>query len=779
MARDRSGKKPNAGDSQIRCALEAATIALAVFVVIGPALWGGWIWDDVLEVIRNPTLRDANGLRRAWLTPSGPDYYPVKTTIQWLEWHVFGDRPAGYHVVTACFHLLGSLLVWRLLARLGVRLAWLAGLVFAVHPMAVESVAWMSEQKNTLSLPFLLGAMICYGEFDSAREGGARSGVRRSPAKADPQRADSAGDVAQRVRDNALHLYWWSIGLFLAAMLSKSSVVMFPIVILLYAWWKRGSVGRRDLFASLPFFVISLGLGLVTYWFQRHVAIDTERIEIGGPLSRLAGAGLALGFYLVKAVVPVGLMPVYPRWAVDPPSLAQFLPWLALGSLAALLWAKRESWGRPLLFGLGFFAINLLPVLGFVTMSFMRIAAVSDHFVYVSLIGIAGLAAAGAGWIDDALRPALRPVAWVAGGVVFIGLLVEGPGYARVFASSEALWTFAIAKNPGSATAHNNLAIELAKDPVRSADAIVQYKEALRLKPEYAEAHSNLAIELAKNPARRAEAIAQYEEAMRLKPDFAEGHNNLGNLLAGIPGRLPEAIAHFEEALRLEPDFAEARNDLGRALAQVPGRSADAIAQYGEALRLKPDYAEAHNNLGLALAGIPGREAEAISQYEAALRLRPDYAEAHSNLAVVLAGIPGHAEEAMAQNEAALRLAPNLAEAHNNLGLELAQMPGRASDSIAQYESALRLKPDYAEAHNNLANELAEIPGRLPEAIEHYEAALRLEPGLVQAHYNVALAYGREGRLNEAIRHLEIASRLDPANAEIRETLEKARATRP
>ena len=237
-------------------------------------------------------------LRQIWLAPVGTDYFPLKTTVQWAEWHLWGDHRLGYHLTSVALHLLSALLFWRLLRLLfavgggpaGTLGPWLGGLIFAIHPLAVESVAWIAELKNTLSLPFLLLAMICYVEFDAIRTGGARGGVRRSPAMADPPRAGLSGGAAQRVGDNALHRYWGSIGLFLAAMLSKSSVVMFPDVLLLSAWWRRGRITRREVGASAPFFALSLGLGLVTLWFQLHRAIGYD-LGIGGGLTRVAAAG--------------------------------------------------------------------------------------------------------------------------------------------------------------------------------------------------------------------------------------------------------------------------------------------------------------------------------------------------------------------------------------------------------------------------------------------------------------------------------------------------------
>ena len=292
---------------------QAALILLVGWWAFAPAFHGGWLWDDPLEITDNPELRDLDGLRNAWFAPMTSDYFPLKTTVQWVLWRCWHDQPAGYHLTSAGLHLLSALLLWHLFKKLGIRLAWFGGLLFALHPVTVESVAWIAELKNTLSLPLLLLAMCAWIDYDNQ---GRRSDHLRA------------------------------VLFFLAAMLCKSAVVMFPAVLLLYAWWKRGRITWKDFKASAAFFAISLILGLVTVWFQSHRAINWVVIPIGGFLSRLACAGLALSFYSAKAVLPARLIPIYPQWVVNPPAPVQFLPWLGLGAVGWVLWKNRTGWGR-------------------------------------------------------------------------------------------------------------------------------------------------------------------------------------------------------------------------------------------------------------------------------------------------------------------------------------------------------------------------------------------------------------------------------------------------
>jgi tetratricopeptide (TPR) repeat protein len=612
----------------------AVAIALGALFVFWPALRGNWVWDDFAGIILNPTLRDRAGLWRIWFAPPGPDYFPLKSTVEWLEWHAWGSATTGYHLVSVASHVLGALLLWRLLARLGIGLAWLGGLVFAIHPLTVESVAWISEQKNTLSLPLLLLAADAYLDFDE--------GPRLGP-------------------------YLRSLLCFLAAMLCKSSVVMFPAVLLLYAWWRRGRVASSDLAASGPFFAISLVLGLVTVWFQAHHAIGSEHIEIGGILSRFACAGLAIAFYAGKCVLPVGLMPIYPRWAVDPPSLEQFLPWLLGGILAGLLWMGRArmpegiGWRRGVLLGLCFFVVNLLPVLGFIPMLFMRIGWVSDHLAYLPLIGPVGLAAAGAGWVCEKLAPGWRLLTIAVASLILVALMLASRAHAKIFRNDISLWTCAVAKNPGAAAAHYSLA-----------NARVRAEQF-------------------------AEAIPEYEVAIRIRPDFAEARSSYGYALLRL-GRTSEAAVQYETALTADPGLVPAREKLG-ALLLAQGRTEAAIAEYERAVAVQPDNARAQGNLAYALARATRLE-DAAAHYETALRLDPSSVEDWDQRGTVLTHL-GRTAEAQRHYERALQLKPDDPDAHNNLGLLLARA-GRLADAIGHFEAALRARPNFPAAQRNL-----------------------------------------------------------------------------
>ena len=543
-----------------------------------------------MYVAKNAFLHSSDALGKIWLAPPGINYFPITTSLQWAQWQLWGNSTLGYHLTNIGLHLLSAFLFWRLLGTLGMRRAWLGGLLFAVHPLAVESVAWISEVKNALSLPPLLLAMGSYVRFCERGRG---------------------------VRPYCLALFW-----FLFAMLCKSTVAMFPAAILLYSWWRQGRLRWTDAKASLPFFAISFGLGLLTVWFEHHRVVDYQFVPPEGMITRVAAAGLAIAFYLEKSVFPVGLLPIYSRWRLDPLSAVQWMPWLAFGCLGLWLYAKRASWGRHAILGLGWFAINLAPVLGLIGMAYLRISRVADHFAYVSLLGVVGMAAAffemghgrpGTGRLArtcSALALAC-PLALAA------ALAVETHVYAAVFRDEKTLWTQVLRHNPDAWIAHYDLA-NILRDEGRLDEAIAHYEQALRIKPDLAEAEDNLGVALTL-AGRRFEAIRHYEAALRLMPDMPEVHDNLGLTLANL-GRFDEAIAHYEKALQSMPDSAEVHNNLGLALAGV-GRWQDAIGQYEEALRLRPDLPAIHSNLADALRAV-GKIDEALDQLDQARELQ-------------------------------------------------------------------------------------------------------------------------------------------------------------
>jgi len=604
-----------------------ALIVLVTVLAFVPTLRAGFVFDDNSLIVENPIVRATDGLGRFWLTTEPADYYPLTWSLWWVEWRVFGRAAGGYHFVNVLLHAANAVLVWRVLRRLRIPCAWLVGLVFAVHPVNVATVAWISEQKNTLSMLFYLISILCYLKFDE---------------------------------DRRWRWYGLSFVTFFLALVSKTAVVMLPIVLLACLWWLHDRVRWQDCRRVAPFFVLSLIMAVVTIWFQHNRASLGRPIQTVGFATRLAGAGWAVWFYLYEALLPFGLTVVYPKWNIDASRWYSYLPGMTLAGCLFVFWWKRKSWGRPLLFGTGYFVVMLFPVLGFFDQALFRATLVADHWQYYAIVGIIAVALA---FLQKVLRRASDLHRIIGGAVVIVVLFTATWRRCWVYASDDTLWRDNVTKYPSAWMAQNNLGVALSRDG-----------------------------EIGR-------ALAHYEQALRVNPNSAEAHNNLGSALIQL-GRSQAAVEHYEQALRIEPDYAEAHYNLGSAQWQA-GKYAEAIGHYDRALELKPNYAEAHNNLAVALVAV-GRIQDAITHYELALRLNPDYAEAHNNFAVALAGM-GRSQEAIAHYEQALRLKPDFAEAHLNLAAALERV-GRIQDAIGQYEQVLQIKPDYTEARSRLAN---------------------------------------------------------------------------
>jgi tetratricopeptide (TPR) repeat protein len=655
----------NSGFDSLRDLGAGVLIFCATLVAYLPALSGRFIWNDS-DYVTRPELRSLAGLGRIWTELGATQqYYPLLHSAFWVQHTLWGDHPLGYHLVTLVLHAASAILFALVLRRLAVPGAWLAALLFALHPVHVESVAWITEQKNTLSLVFYLTAALTYLQFDDTR--------RPRP-------------------------YFTALVLFILSLLCKTVTATLPAALLVVCWWKRGRLGwRRDVLPLLPGLALGALAGLFSSWVEWHY-LHARGEEFALPLlERGLVAGRAVWFYLGNLVWPFDLNFIYPRWTPDAAVWWQWLFPLGLLALAAALWALRRRTRAPLAVLL-FFAGSLFPVLGFVNLYGALYSFVWDHWQYLPDLGPLALAAAALaqGWDRAAIRLRWIGPALVAALAVGLGALTWR--HCGMFHDNETLYRTTIARNPAAWMAHNNLGKILMGIPGRLPEAMAHIEEALRLNPDAAQAHYNLGTVLVNIPGRLPDAMAHYETALRLDPNLAEAHYNLGTVLANIPGRLPDAMAHFEAALRLNPAYLGAHINLGSALLDIPGRLPEAIAHYEAALRIDPNSAAAHYNLGNALSNTPGRLSEAVAHYEAALRINPDFAAAHYNLGNALSNTPGHLPEAIVHYEAALRLKPDLAEAHYNLGNALWKTPGRRPEAMAHYEEALRIRPDLEPA---------------------------------------------------------------------------------
>ena len=613
-----------------RNVLLGGALIVTTLVVYIPAMRAGFIWDDVNYITETPRLPTAriihatDGLYRIWFTGETADYWPVTDTMFWLEWRLWGMNPQGYHVVNILLHALCAVLLWRVLKHMDLPGAWLAAMIFAVHPVCTASVAWISERKNTLSMVFYLLTILAYLRFDRSRKWG-----------------------------------WYVATLlcFALALLSKTSVVMLPVVLLGLAWWKRRKMSARDLLPIAPLFVMSLVMAMATIWFQQHHAIGSESIvRPEGFFSRLAAVGWIVWFYLYKALVPLKLSMIYSRWNVEPADILAWIPLAGLVVAFICLWFARRWLGRGVLFALGYFVATLFPVLGFFDMFFMRYSLVADHFQYLSIIAVLALV----GWviakIYSAKRRSVRLLGRVVAATLIVVLAVLTWRTASVYKGPESLWRDTIAKNEQSWAAPYNLGV-FYSEIGKLDQAVEYYHRAIQLRPDEPEAHNNLTMAYIQMGELDL-AFIQVRAAMELIPNHPYPYFHLGNIHMK-KGELEQAAKAYRRAVQLAPGHTDSHFNLGVVYGKLRHPD-DAGQEYRTVIRLSSDHFAAHNNLGLIYAR-KGELDSAIEHFLAAIRIKGDYARAHKNLARVYE-VKGDPTKAAQHRRAAIRIDPGDAD---------------------------------------------------------------------------------------------------------------------
>ncbi len=758
----------------------AALLVIATLLAFHPAWNGQPVWDDD-EHMTKPELRSTEGLVKIWIQPgAAQQYYPLVHSIFWLEYRLWGGWTLPYHLVNLLLHTGCALLLVRVLRRLDVPGAWLAGAIFALHPVQVETAAWITELKNTLSGLCYLGAALAYLSFD---------------------------------RERTRQAYALALGLFTIGLMAKTVIASLPAALLVVLWWKRGRLSwRTDVRPLSPFFVVGACAGLFTAWMEVEF-IAAKGAEFNFTLvERGLIAGRALCFYLGELVWPANLMFFYPRWSISQAVTWQYLFPAAFLLMLAVAWlgrAKSRAWLASLLF----FAGTLFPALGFLNVAPFRYSFVADHFQYLACIGPIALLAAGltlrfrriAQRAGDAPTFGVPSVQIMAAGGLSLVLGVLTWRESAMFADMETLWRTTIRRNPTCAMAHVNLGAALLDQgrtteasaafgralqlqPENEAalnnrgylllqegktdEAIRDFQSALRIRPDYATAYGNLGLALLR-AGKPDEAMRALNEGLRYRPNFAEAHNTLGAILLQ-KRRADEAIVHFKQALESNPEFVDAHNNLSDTLIQQ-GRIDEAIGHYEKTIRDYPRFATAYNNLANTLLR-KNRVEEAIGYYRKALELRPDYVSVHYNLGVVLLQRQ-QVEEAILHLQRVLQLKPDDPEALYGLGNALLQT-GRTDEAISYYEKAIAKIPSFVEAHHNLGNALVQ-KGSLAEAIPHYEKVLELKPAHVDARYNLANAFVLEGKIGEAIAQYEAVLKTQPDFVDVLNNIAWVLATTP
>ena len=741
-----------------------AAIALLVAVSYFPALQGGFVWDDAIFA-EEPVIHAPDGLRSIWFFPADIEneghYWPLVYTTFWLEHKLWGLDPVGYHAVNILLHLINSLLVWRLTARLAVPGAILIAALFAVHPLHVESVAWIIERKDVLSALCYLTAVLTWMRF-----------------------AETPGPGR----------YALTLALFAAGLLAKSVVVTLPVALLIWHWWQRGRVTAVDLLRLAPLVAVGLAMTLADLAFYQ----SREVLALGySPVERVLIAARALWFYVGKLLWPTGLALIYPLWEIDAGDLLAWAYLAAAVAVAVVLWLARRRIGRGPLAGALFFAVTLAPVLGFVDYGYMQFAFVADRFQYLAGIGVLAVLI-GAAWHGSGkLAPAVRVGAGGLAVAVVMALAALTWRQAGVYRDEITLFSHVVALNPAARDAHLNLGNALiAAD--RNEEAVAASRIAVEQRPDSADAHTNLGLalmnleqyEAAADALRQALDLAprhksalqnsaellrkqgRYEEAVRAYQAVIERDGGYELAFAGLGDtllqlrRYEEAVEALSKAVEIQPRAplaVELHVLMGRAEREL-GRPDAAEGHFRRAMELNPDHATAL----LALAGVldaQQRRAEADELLRRVRELRGDDAAVLQNVAEALRKQERY-DEALAIYREVLELDPGYALAYAGMGDALFRLE-RYEEALGALQQALSVQPDLAMAGSlhHLAGQAAQALDRNEVAAQHYENAVRIDPRDREALDRLAMARFEQQRYEEALAAYRTIIEIDPASA--------------
>ena len=622
------------GVSGAHIALASAALCLLVAVSYFPALSAGFLWDDLILTKATP-LHTWSGLAEIWLgsrelSQYEAHYWPLLYTTFWLEHRLWGLAPLGYHLVNLLLHTGVVLLLWRLLRQMDVPGAWFAAAVFAVHPLHVESVAWVIGRKDILATLFYLSSVLAYIRFVETPRGERRGWP-----------------------------YLLAVALFVLGLFSKSIVITLPAALLLWHWWRHGRVTMADCIRTLPFFLVGLGITLVEYVYYIGNQPTSFAYSL---LERGLIAARALAFYAGKLLWPAGLTGVYPRWE---PGIGDLLAWgcaAGFAAVVAVLWHWRRWLGRGPLVGVLFFAVALSPTLGFVDFGYMRSSFVADRYQYLAGIGLIAVVIAAASracqrGLDALLLRRTRPARMAIGAAAAAILTVAGIltwNQASLYRDPGTFFTHVIAHNPQARDAHHTLGNYL-RDEGRHEEAYAAYDTALELQPNDPSLLNNIGVLLAKQ-GRYEEAIARFREALRLKPQHQTSMRNIAAVLLN-QRRYAEGLASAQQVIAHYPDDAQGHQLIGAILSRQ-GRHEEAIARFREALRLNPQHHDAMRNFAVVRMN-QGRYAEGLASAQQVIARYPDDAQAHYLVGLGLFRLNRKAE-ALRHYDRALALDPNL-----------------------------------------------------------------------------------------------------------------------
>ena len=580
-------------------------LVLAVVTVVAyrPAWHGGFLWDDDAYIINNELLTAPDGWQRIWFSLDSPSqYFPLTYSTFRVEHALWGLSTTGYHWVNLLLHVANALLVWAVLGRLKIPGAWLAAVIFALHPVQVESVAWITERKNVLMVFFFLLTLLAWIAF-----------------------------LDQRTRRPWV-FYGLALVLYALALSAKATACTLPAALFLVLWLQQTPVTMRRVVQIVPFAALGIGMGLLAVWWERyHQGTSHAVFPFLSPIERLLVASRAVWFYLSKLFWPSNLTFIYPKWNISAGHLLDYV-WLLAGIAAcAAIYFLRPYLGRGVEVATAFFVATLSPMLGFIMLFTFRYTFVADHYQYLACIGPIALTSAGVVALASGFKQ-YRAVLATVTCLVIASLWILTSRQAGTYKDVETLWRTTLARNPACWMAHTNLGLVLLQKG-QTDEAIAHYQSALQMQPDWWDAEYNLCTALLRK-GQVDEAIPHCERAVAIQPGDPDAQVSLGDALL-LKSRFDDAIAHYQNALITRPGDFLAEYGVGRALLEK-GELDRAIEVFRAALQIRPADADCHTTLAIALEE-KNQPTEAIQHYENALKIAPQSVPALTNFAWLLA----------------------------------------------------------------------------------------------------------------------------------------------
>jgi len=657
-------------------------LVIATLIAYGPALPAGFVCDDTVNITENPLLTARDGLRQIWSLDSPMPYFPLTYTTFYAEYRVWGLNPAGYHLVNILLHAANALLLWRVLTLLRVPGAWLAAAIFALHPVQVESVAWITERKNVLMGLFFLLTLWAWIKFVNEQ--------RKCP----------------------WGFYILSLVFYALALFAKTTACTLPAALLLILRLEKKPINWRRLAQVAPFVAMGIAMGLMAMWWERHHQDAKGKPFEIGLTERVLIASRALWFYASKLLWPANLTIEYPRWTISASDGGAYGWVAATAALGVVIWRVRRWTGRAVEVAAVFFVATLSPMLGFFMHHMYMYSFVADHFQYLACIGPIALAAAGTQNGLGRITAEKRVLQPVLCGALLIILGVLTWKQCETYADAETLWKATLLENPDSLLAHGGLAAA-AFSKGQPDEAIAHYEKALETHPNAISIHYDLGLCFFKL-GRMDEAIANYKKEIEVNPNYAMAHNDLGLALA-TKGELDEAIAEYRKALAIDPELGATHDNLGGALLKK-GKVDEAIAHLQKAAKIDPRFIGEQDSLGIAFAK-KGQLTEAITHFQKAVEDNSHDAEACNNLAWLLATA---SDASLRDGPKALALAQQAGQLAAHEDPTILQTLAAAEAETGNYREAITTAQRALELSVKQTN--SPLEGRLQTEIKLYEA---------------------------------------------------------